>query len=235
MSTFVVHLTRDKDGTAAGDRLRSIIETRRCVAESPFGWATTQDDPVDAARQSQRAVCFTETPLEHIYMQMREIHGRQVQLMPYGLAFTKMRARRLRINPIMYVDQTSVPGEFVNWELSAALNDLRQHAVESGDFHSHPAAKVLPFCEPMGTWPEGQREFWWEREWRHRGHLDFEYEDVALWLCPEDEIDAFAEHLLANGVQPPNLHVIDPRWGLEHIIADLVGHADDVTPFAPGG
>jgi hypothetical protein len=44
--------------------------------------------------------------LEHIYSMFAEIEGRQVRLEPYGVAFTKMTARRLGANPVWYVDMT---------------------------------------------------------------------------------------------------------------------------------
>ena len=48
-----------------------------------------------------------------------------------------------------------------------------------------------------------------------------------LWLCPEDEE-------LVDPEGDPLEPRIDPRWGLEQIIARLAGFApEDVTPFAP--
>jgi hypothetical protein len=84
----------------------------------------------------------------------------------------------------------------------------------------------------MGTWPGSQREFWWEREWRHAGSFHFSRSDVAMWLCPEEEIDDYAEYIAAEfhlpeGQQP---RCIDPRWGVERIVAVLAGQTD-VTPF----
>jgi hypothetical protein len=50
-----------------------------------------------------------------------------------------------------------------------------------------------------------------------------------IWLCPEDEVEQLVD---AQGARLTP--VIDPRWGLEQIIARLAGFSlDDVTPFAP--
>ncbi len=94
------------------------------------------------------------------------------------------------------------------------------------------------FCEPMATWSEtSRREFWWEREWRHIGNLAFTLRQPALWLCPEDEIEEF-EFLIEErwhmdgGQGTLGARCIDPRWGLEQIIAHLAGKKD-VTPFEP--
>jgi hypothetical protein len=223
LSTFVVHLTREKDGSSPRQVLDKIIKERRLRAGGPMGWAKEQDDPDDRERQSQRVVCFSETPLEHIYSLVADIDGRAVKLAPYGLAFTKLVARRMGVNPIWYVDMT--PGR--DWDLRNAIDELKADA--AGDaFHDHPIARITPFFEQMGTWPASQKEFWWEREWRHVGDLSLPLEGI-IWLCPEDEIDD-----LCDEIGLPLKPVVDPRWGLEQIIAHLSGFRDDdVTPFQP--
>lgn len=227
LSTFVVHLTRARDGISAKDRLTTIINDRQIIAGSPMGWAADQDDPADATKQTQRVVCFSETPLQHIYSLVADIEGRQVKLEPYGVAMTKMSARRLGINPVWYVDMT--PGR--DWVISPALNTLKNAATATGAFHEQPIARLLPFFEPMGTWPQRQREFWWEREWRHVGDVALPDPLVGiLILCPEDEIDDFQ----ALSGQTHRM-CLDPRWGLEQIIAHLAQvPVDQITPFAPG-
>ena len=95
-------------------------------------------------------------------------------------------------------------------------------------FSHHPSpAKLFPFIEQMGTWPNRTpKEFWWEREWRHAGNLTLPATGV-IWLCPEDEIDAIDQRV-GRSLAP----WIDPRWGLEEIVAHLAGFPlRDVTPF----
>jgi hypothetical protein len=157
-------------------------------------------------------VCFSETPLEHIYSLYQEIPGRSVRLSPYGIAFTKAVARDKGANPIWYVDQT--PGH--TWEISDALNSLQDLAVKSGDFGRHPASKVLPFIEQMGDWRSAGgtiKEFSWEREWRHRGSFVFFPSEVALVLCPDDEIAMYEKHF--------DCRAIDPKWSLERMVEKL--------------
>jgi hypothetical protein len=232
LSTFVVHFTRDSGGASAAQNLKSIIAARRLNASSPLGWAKDEDNPTDPTKQSQRVVCFTEAPLEHLHTFVREIEYRTVQMKPYGLAFTKLWARSEGINPILYVDMT--PG--ADWALKDAVEAMVNGAKGSG-FHDTPAAVIAPFMEQMGTWPNSQKEFWWEREWRHRGNLDFLLEDVAVWLCPEDEIAEFTK-LIREETGTPDEPTgtpacIDPRWGLEHILLHILGRGHDVTPFPP--
>jgi hypothetical protein len=198
-----------------------------------MGWAADQDDPADPAKQSQRVVCFSETPLEHIYSLVADIDGRRVHLEPYGVAVTKLAARRLGVNPIWYVDMT--PGQNDQWATAHAVDAIRDAAIATGDFHNTPAAKLLPFFEQMGTWPDSQKEFWWEREWRHVGDVLLPLVG-CIFLCPENEIDDFVPAIAGEHVRARNVRrraFIDPRWGLEQIIAHLAGiPAQDVTPFA---
>jgi hypothetical protein len=229
LSTFVVHLTRKSAGRSAAQALQSIIRQRRLIARTAMGWASAQDIPHDPSRQSQRVVCFSEVPLEHIYSLVADIVGRRVALEPYGLALTKMKARKLGVNPVWYVDST--PGH--DWEVSRALDRLRDKAITGDDFHSQDLAKILPFAEPMGTWSNtSQREFWREREWRHSGDILLAAPtQVTMWLCPEQEMDDFRAQVQSSGCSV-GAPFIDPRWGLEKIIAHLAGESD-VSPFDP--
>jgi hypothetical protein len=192
-----------------------------------MGWAKDQDDPNDAAKQTQRVVCFSETPLEHVNLMCGEIEGRTIAMEPYGVALTKLKARKLGINPVWYIDMT--PGR--DWKLSPTLDHLRDAAVEQAradneNFHSYSLAALFPFMEQMGTWPTSRKEFWWEREWRHVGDAQLPH-TAMIWLCPEADIDEVNER--AGYELTPWL---DPTWGLEEIIAHLAGFPlREVSPF----
>jgi hypothetical protein len=235
LSTFVVHLTKDGEDQSARQRLESILTGRppTLEARTAMGFAASQDDPNDVQKQSQRVVCFTETPLEHIYSHVADIDGRRERFQPYGVALTKMTARRLGINPVFYVDRT--PGQYQQWRLANAFEALMNAAIQTGDFHNQPIARVLPFVEIMGTWPTTGRkkEFWWEREWRHVSGLTLQPQLIdGLVLCPENEIDHF-EAILRPGDRRGLLRqCIDPRWSVEQIVAHLGGiSAQNVSPF----
>jgi hypothetical protein len=233
LSTFLVHLTRDRNGLSAASALESVIRERRLRALSPMGWAKTEDDPAEPAHQSQRVVCFSETPLEHVYSLFADIAGRQVCLKPYGLALTKVVARMEGINPVWYVDMTTRGGR--DWEEARAIDAIRDAAVAARGFHDSPEAKLFPFFEHMGTWPDNRKEFWWEREWRHRGDIDLaDRWGSIIWLCPEEEHPRFRrciEEAAPPGHSAPPV-VLDPSWGLEQIIGHLCGlPAEDVSLF----
>jgi len=207
-----------------------------------MGWAQADalGRPAEVGGQPQNVVCFTEAPLEHLYAMVAEIDNRSVHLRPYGLALTKMKARRKGVNPVWYIDRTA--GAVHQWALAKALDKLAEVAVADADRDgAGDTGRVLPFIEPMGTWPQGQREFWWEREWRNLGDFDFTWPDIALWLCPEDEHEDFRDFVqdelewpVRRGLGTHRICFIDPAWSLERIIAGLVGQLPaDTTPFVP--
>lgn len=211
LSTFVVHLTRHgKDGTpTASENLESILKAREIEARSAFGW---KNGVAESDLSACRVVCFSETPLEHLYVLFQEIQNRDIKMEPYGLAFTKEVARRHGVNPVWYVGHGA---DFIGrWRLAGALDALRDEAKAAG-FASSPAATILPFVESMGIWPTTgtTKEFSWEREWRHLGDLSFGDGEVALVLCPAAEIDYFES--LGRWV------AVDPGWSLEKMISKL--------------
>jgi hypothetical protein len=231
LSTFVVHLTRASNGLTGLEALVSIARSNVIEARTAMGWARQQDEPDAPPHESQRVVCFSETPLEHINLMLGPMEpSRNVVLEPYGVALTKLKARSLGINPVWYVDQT--PGR--DWVLSEALNALRDWTVKSAadaqqPFHIYYLARILPFIEQMGTWPSvgTMKEFWWEREWRHVGPLTVPTRGV-IWLCKAEEHQQL-ENLAGGRLLRP---WVDPRWGLERIIAHLAGlQAHEVSPF----
>jgi hypothetical protein len=223
LSTFCVHLTRGRTPRA---NLIAILANGVIEARNPMGWARDQATALGGdAMTSQKVACFSETPLEHIYSLVASIDGRQIVLQPYGLAFTKMALRRKGGNPVWYIDET--PGR--DWNVAWALDALRSEAQALGasQFASHQAARVFPFCEYMGTWPStgNQKEFWWEREWRHVGDFRFGLAEVALIIAPEVEHRKF--------IQVFGRPCIDAAWSLERMIAALVGLTSrDVSPFS---
>jgi hypothetical protein len=109
LSTFVVHLTKDSAGgkPSAKQNLQVILTSGVLQARTPMGWTGSGKMrlPQDAL-ESMKVVCFSETPLEHVYSLFQNIRGRSVKLSSYGLAFTRETARERGVNPVWYVDMT---------------------------------------------------------------------------------------------------------------------------------
>lgn len=251
LSTFLVHLCRNKDDVtapkrleAAPERLRAILREGCIRAMTPMGHAWRRLEDVEDAGinyDSQKAVSFTETPLEHTSLLFEDIEGRDCQFECYGIAITKKQARKNGVNPVWYLDAT--PGH--NWLtrpvaalVEAAIQDA-QSAEAPKPFEESAICRLAPFMDHMGTWENSQKEFWWEREWRHASDFPL-YPHHYIVLAPEDEFDELRGQVGANldpGVREwlaerPDPAFVDPHWSLEQIIARLARFApEDVGPF----
>jgi hypothetical protein len=193
LSTFLVHLTKPGQH-AARDNLLNILLTHMIEARTAMGLGSNYFVLDAAFRDTQKVVCFTETPLEHVWMMCEEIEHRDVQMQPYGVAFTKSWARRRGVNPVMYVDITIGHAwltEPANLMLRAAHEGQAVVRVDGAwaatDLAHSPIAKLTPFFEPMGKPVNIRREWWWEREWRNVGDLVFQSTDLVAVLVPEDD------------------------------------------------
>jgi|ERR1700688_711092 len=226
LSTFVVHFTRTSGGYSSKDNLLSILGQSKIEARTAFGMGRHEAPDDKAFQESQRAVCFTETPIEHAWMMCAEIEGRANRFGPHGLAFTKVWARSNHANRVWYLD-ISVRGG-ASW-LTEPIAMLRQEAVDAADrsgksLTEYPITRLLPFIEQMGPTNYFRKEFWWEREWRHVGALAFRWLNVVAVFAPYQEHgeirDAMAEMGRAELPTPP---LLDPSWGLERMISALRG------------
>lgn len=232
LSTFVVHLTRQVAGNSARQNLRNILSEQRIRAVTAMGAAAETFSSGSPEWNSQRVVSFTESPLEQLHTFFIDFEEtRRHRFEPYGLAFTKMQARRKGAVPVWYTDVTW--GQ--TWRIKYVWN-LIEREKQAGTFLESDVAQIAPFVETMGYVRTGRKEFWWEREWRYRGDLYFGYADIALGLCHEDRIDEFETFMagIARRRDPDAALVrfVDPRWGLEEIIGRLAGVGSaDLSPF----
>lgn len=221
LSTFLVHLTRTHKGITAKERLKNILENDRVKAESAFGMAREVLEKEKAALDSQKCVCFTETPLEYLNLIIGEIEDRQCNFAPYGIAITKKLGRQEGVNPVWYLDIT--PGH--DW-LTKPIDSLINSAVDNGTIEESDILKITPFIEQMGVGNKRfgssyKKEFWWEREWRHVG--DFLLPNNKIIICPEEEFEEFRSFIKEKIDWYQTYSLIDPSWGLEEIIARLAG------------
>ncbi|GAA1111985.1 hypothetical protein GCM10009630_06320 [Kribbella jejuensis] len=225
LSTFLVHLTKDTDTGTARENVLSIAESRTIEARTAFGLARQQDVHLRRTEATQRVVCFSETPLEHTWMMVREIQGRREAFSKYGLVFTKTICRREGCNPVWYLD-INLGHSWLTYPVRRQIE--RALAESTVDGHVIPELlaeqdilQLTPFMEKMGS-PNGQRrEFSWEREWRHVGHFRFKSaENVVALLAPEEDHNDLRQDL-TYAWQRREVPLIDPDWGLERMISTL--------------
>ncbi len=232
LSTFLVHLTRAGEEESAKDRLISIVKAHTIEARSPYGPAVPRLDKAGQPTESQKCVCFTETPLEHVHILTSQIEDRSFHFEPYGIAISKKQGRKRGVNPVWYLDIT--PGH--NW-LTQPLEQMIDQAIADGNYADHPLARLTPFIEQMGSgakeFGDGgyKKEFWWEREWRHQGDVTIAGRPIIL--CPAKDIQdvrAAIEQDEQGWIDDPSF--IDPNWSLEQIIGKLAGFTmDDLGAF----
>lgn len=226
LSTFLVHLTREyPPGTHARDNLKSILIDQVIEARTAYGSAVKRLDELeifnDKSKDTQKVVCFTETPLEHVRLLTGEIEKRATQFGPYGIAISKRLARKTGVNPVWYLDIT--PGH--SW-LTTPLNNLINKEIEGNMFATSDIAKLAPFIEQMGVGENYFKEYWWEREWRHLG--DFSLDMKFIVICPEKEWESITPDWMRVVPRP----FVDPEWSLEKIIGRLAGfEPTEVDPF----
>ncbi|ASW89730.1 abortive infection system antitoxin AbiGi family protein [Mycobacterium marseillense] len=231
LSTFLVHFTRPTEAGSGFDALTSILMERQIEARTAYGLARSHSD--SAVVQTQKVVCFTETPLEHSWTMTRQLDERRASnFAPYGLAFTKPYARRNGCNPVWYINQTrgtDWPTPALN---AAVAAETRPYSDRNSIF------RITPFIEQMGDWSQGsvaRKEFWWEREWRHVGHFYFTPDHTVAVLASEAQ-HADLKAMLSGDLRwgPRSVPILDPEWGLERMIAVMSGVAEeDLGPF-PG-
>ena len=218
LSQFLIHLTRsgdlkrDKDiyslakddvvQITAKNSLELILHSKRLEAKSAFGYfnykvpmkrgSATLNQYSQVKRDWLRAVCFTETPLDHIYLQTKNIYGRQLHFEPYGVAFKEEVVRTRNGNPVFYIETNnkSVRAGFDNLVTNPLAQQFKQ---------------MMPLVEGFGApWFQSfggptEIDFRWEREWRVCGDFSFSMSDIAFGICPTSEIAKF-ESLTGNQV-----------------------------------
>lgn len=240
LSTFLVHLTRTRDAESPRDNLLAIAENGKVEARQARGPAEGLEQHFADSPTTQKTVCFTETPLEHTWMMLEDIAGRQIQFEPYGLAITKTTARKAYFNPVWYSDISTRGGR--DWPIKAVndlIDDAKRRSTHNGrinieELSKEPIFRLTPFIEQMGpTNNGGRKEFWWEREWRRIGDFEIDCPNrlVALF-APEDDHEQLQRDLEQHNESWSSRPILDPRWGLERMIAQLADiPGNEIGPF----
>jgi len=242
LSTFLVHFTRESDDgkTTSQDNLLSILKKCKLKARNTYGMAGRLARRFPEVADTQRSVCFTETPLEHAWMMCRPIADRRFRFDGYGLAFTKSFARRRGVNPVWYLDISQRGRDWLTGPVNRLVESAEAEATgQDGvtDAAALAEAEILrltPFIEQMGPTADGRRkEFWWEREWRYVGDFSFEPEQVVVAFAPEGQ-HASPQDRLKEATEDwyDALTFIDVTWGLERIVGTLARvDPADLGPF----
>lgn len=208
-SPLLVHLTRDRtdengETISAFAVLEKILAENKLKAFNPYCIFNSRlTDKESNLRDKFSVVCFTETPIDQIDLLLQPVYGRDVQLAPYGLVFTKKDIRDYGGNPVLYV----------RGDLADPLWNLFDQAAEK-DFpeHENSLLALVSKCDES-------IDFHWEREWRIVGNLTLTrteiWTNIYCGLCPEEVISYFE-----NQYAP--VKFISPSWGINKILDKLV-------------
>ncbi|KJS29804.1 MAG: hypothetical protein VR64_19065 [Desulfatitalea sp. BRH_c12] len=204
MSNYVVHFTKGGPGKNDYNVMMSIYASGTLKPGRSFGIGINKA-PLSSG---QGSVCFSEIPPGQ-WNRLEERRGTK-----YGLAFRKQFVISQGGGPIWYAWKDTP-----HWQALQAMMDA---AAEDPDAL---VWRITPMIDAPGTYRGRDYQFEWEREWRHLGPIQFEPEDVAFLLIPEEQHAAargFFENAYYENLGPAYFcPYVDPSWERERIIEAL--------------
>lgn len=204
LSDFLVHFTKGGDEEGY-ETIMSILWQRRLLrGPAPFGAA--RDIPEVA--ELQRAVCFSEVPLGFLD---RVADRRKSK---FGIAFRKRFLLDRGGAPLWYLEHDT-PQQVA---FARMIREGRRRGPDLAD----PLWALTPFVDfPSGPSSPYTYDFRWEREWRIAKDVEFNEDDVAFLLIPEDRHDVarsfFEEHIEDNTGPGYLCPYVDPSWSVERV------------------
>jgi hypothetical protein len=214
LSPFLVHLTRDYQGTSAEDNLASILTTGVIEARNPYGIAIRHLEQIrvtdEPALATQRVACFSETPPDDLHGLVSPGIWRRYNFRPYGLAFDREHMLYHGVNPVWYLNSYQGTHDWLAHQVNNLIDSVAvaKNKKEGAEvFAASPIARLTPYIEVIGEWGTKKKDFTFEREWRHVGDFRFAIGDVAAIITPPGAGDALREELVQ-------------RWG-EGLIRDI--------------
>lgn len=213
LSPFLVHLTRDYEGTSAEDNLSSILATGVIEARNPYGIAIRHLEQIEVtgelALATQRVACFSETPPDDLHGLVSPGIWRRYKFRPYGLAFEREHMLYHGGNPVWYLNSYQGTHAWLAHEVNAlidavAVTEKKKEGAEA--FAASNIARLTPYMEVIGEWGTKKKDFTFEREWRHVGDFHFAIGDVAAIITPpgmgedlrEELIERWGEDLISG-------------------------------------
>ena len=199
VASFMVHMTRHVENYGdARNNLQNILNTKKIFAFNCKGMFFNLKD----YWLETKSVCFTEVPLTHIKYCLG-MPGRDIKFEPYGLVFTREYLQSRGANPVMYLNT------YQSDEIKQAITELINHPELRSSVE-----KIITYFDTFGKdGGDKNYDFYWEREWRFRGDMGFDYPDVLLGICRDEDIEFFNEKY--------PIKFISPFMNVEEIIKSL--------------
>ena len=224
-SRFLVHLTRDYDGSTACANLISILNDKAIHARNPhclFQGKMKQYDFSDGLKRRFYSVCFSEVPLHQIRYISGNIAGRRIKLRPYGLVFWKDELLDKGANPAVYIN---AKGTDLKRYLLRRFDDDFSNIKTVGSLKKDTDyyAEIIQYYCLINIISE-RHDFAWEREWRYQGDFEFSFTDIAAVVAqnPKDFLKVAKKTLSHDDMEKlRRTAIIDPRWSYEQVIEGL--------------
>ncbi len=212
LSSWLVHLTKDNTFNQKGQMvfwkakqcLEHILQLNTLFAVSAVGQFNYQDWYKNVTPNDLNAVCFTEAPLDEIFL-FTNIKFKSLKFSCYGLVFDREEMSKAPVfaAPVLYFSQPDGDKHFLD-----VFNQMEQQ-------HYQQYREILYLFDRFGKTLKGKDyNFRWEREWRVKGNLNNVKSHVKFGLCPEPDIDYF-EQLF------PSIPFVDPFFNARQIACKL--------------
>jgi hypothetical protein len=226
LSRFLIHLTRDYEGSLARDNLIGILKDKEIQARNAHCLVMHKLEQMRFSKMLRgkfQSVCFTEAPLSQVSQLTRQIPKRSIKLKPYGIVFWKETLMNRGANPAIYLNaQGNSLSKYLLAQFDKEFKDIRTlrrfKTTEREHFES-----VIQFYALLNVVNQ-KRNFMWEREWRHMGGLRFKYIDtVAIIARNPDSFLEECEKKLSSTANKfiKRIPVIDPSWQLEEVVESI--------------
>jgi hypothetical protein len=222
VSRFMVHLTRDDSGEWAGgggDTARKnfldIYHERTILALKAHCLHARKMTP--SQEKNCRVACFSEMPLTAIKHVTKPIPGRRIALEPFGFVFKREFIIEMGGQEVTYLN---------SYEGNNAVRDSYDRAFEIAAKNNFNGRlwQQLPFVSAMNE----HYDFFWEREWRVLGKVEFNYSDLVCVILPEE-----SNGPLKFGLAQKGISWLSPEWGLERIVDELSGQQSRTRRLNP--
>ncbi len=226
LSRYLVHLTRDYKGASAQSNLVSMLRSRKIKARNAHCLFQPRIENIGFSGVLKRqfnTVCFTEAPLHQLRYLAQEIAGRKIQLKPFGLVFWKHYLLDLGANPAVYIN-TRAKGlrEFLLSEFATHFEDSRQYKDFKKSYGSE-ADSIIRYYSLVNIISE-RIDFSWEREWRLKGHLNFDFDQLVAIIVPDPgrfRRRTLKQFGLKLRKEIRRIPAISPDWNYEQLVEEL--------------
>jgi hypothetical protein len=225
-SRFLVHLTRDYEGSSAQENLISILRKRRVEARNAHCLFAPKIKDIGFSKVLKRqfnTVCLTEIPLNQLRFLAQEIPKRKIELKPFGIVFWKTHLLDEGANPAIYVNSKAAGlRELLLKQFDHHFEEMRLYR-DFKKVYGEDADAIIRYYALINIISE-RVDFSWEREWRLKGDLSFNFDRLVAIIAHDPKAfrrkinKKFGRKLQREIKSVP---VISPEWNYEQLVEEM--------------